>query len=247
MNVSNGKALSDAANLLNAISGGDGITVERKFKDDYNCVLPLHITLAGNRLPNFGSHTEAMLRRLLVVPFDVTFQDNADRDLAKKLAEDLSAILNWALVGLDRVQLHGDFSEPQESKNAKARLRHIGDDTQIFLAERCTIERDAVTDKDPFYMDYVEWCEGARVTALPKNTFAERLREINPNIRPSRRRTANGKQVPVYRGIRLSDEWLGKRYRLDENLIAMGYPAADAVLCNSRGEPIRLGAQNDFD
>ena len=39
---------------------------------DWNGLLPGRIVMAGNNLPNFGSHAAATAARLLIFPFDVS-------------------------------------------------------------------------------------------------------------------------------------------------------------------------------
>jgi branched-chain amino acid transport system permease protein len=73
MDCDDPKALSTAASKINAISGQDNIAVERKGIGDWNGLLPGRIVMAGNNLPNFGSHAAATAARLLIFPFDVTF------------------------------------------------------------------------------------------------------------------------------------------------------------------------------
>jgi putative DNA primase/helicase len=114
--------LSTAASRINGISGEDGQTVERKHSTSWNGVLPTRFLLAGNALPNFRNHTNAMATRLLIIPFDVSFVNREDRDLTGKLMAELPGILNWALAGLDRLRLCGDFGEPADSAVAKLRM-----------------------------------------------------------------------------------------------------------------------------
>jgi putative DNA primase/helicase len=140
MDTSDRTKLATAAGILNGISGEDHQTIDRKNKTPWTGKLPSRFSIAGNTLPNFGSHTGAMLTRLLVLAFEVSVEGREDRDLTDKLLAELPGILNWALDGLDRLRQRGDFIEPKESKEAKVRLRYRSNPVVGFIAERCTVE-----------------------------------------------------------------------------------------------------------
>jgi putative DNA primase/helicase len=253
MDTSNGKALHTAANRLNTVSGGDSVSAERKNKINWEGRLPLHITVAGNRLPDYGSHTKAMLRRALVVPFDRSFKDNADRSLDDKLAGELTGILTWALDGLDRVRRNAaagedGFTEPQESRDAKLRMKYLSDPVDGFVDECCTIENGASVDKDLLHGAYGEFCEHQGARALEKNRFSERLHEIDPRVVPTRPRR-KGKRAQFYKGIRLADEYLAERFKTDAGLIEMGFSVREALVRDAAGRPVPLddeSNQEDF-
>jgi len=221
MNCDNRQKLSEAAAIINGISGEDFQTVNRKNKDFWSGKLPVRFILATNVLPNFATHAAAMARRLLIVPFDRSFDDIANRNLTEKLERELAGILNWCLDKLDALQARGDFVEPAASLVSKQRLIYRSSPIHGFIEERCAIERDAGVDKDVLYADYTDYCNaiGARPVAL--HEFSENLSTLYPSATPSRRRLANGKQRPCYRGVRLSNDRAAITYRLDMNLVGL--------------------------
>src|SRR5258705_6583631 len=101
--------------------------------------LGVRFTLAGNTLPNFRSHTGAMATRLMIIPFDISFAGREDRSLKDKLKAELPGIMLWALDGLDRLRMCGEFSEPEASRVAKHRLVYQSDPIHGFIEERCTL------------------------------------------------------------------------------------------------------------
>jgi putative DNA primase/helicase len=85
MNTDSREKLGVAASRINGISGEDGQTIERKYMTPYDGKLGTRFVMAGNTMPNLGSHTLAMAPRLLIVPFEVSFAGREDRELTDKL------------------------------------------------------------------------------------------------------------------------------------------------------------------
>src|SRR5215211_6122138 len=81
------------------------ITGERKFGSPFNfTVLTIPVLLCNNP-PSLADLSYGMLRRLVVFPFDRTFEEHeVDRDLFPRIwASELPGILNRAISGLQRV------------------------------------------------------------------------------------------------------------------------------------------------
>lgn len=250
MNTDNRAQLGTAASNINGISGADGQCVERKGIVDWNGNLGVRFVLAGNTLPNFGSHAQALSTRLLIVPFEVSCEGREDRSLTDKLILELPGILNWALDGLDRLRERGDFAEPAESAEAKLRLIHKSDPIHGFVAERCTVEAGAGVDKRDFYEGFVHYCDetGARPVAL--KDFSDKLQTLFPGVTVSKRRTRIGDhQEPCYRGIRFNDETTLKVYRLEPRaavLAELGFTVTEQLLRDKAGWPVPR-EHSDFD
>lgn len=241
MNCEHKPTLGTAASRINAISGEDAVDAERKgIGQHWHGRLGARIVMAGNTLPDFRSHTDAMMARLRCVPFDVSFIGREDRDLTDKLLAELPGILLWALDGLDTLRLVGDFEEPQESKELKVRMRAMADPVQSFVNEYCTLEADSAVDKQLLYAEYVTFCEKIKTAALAHNTFTEKMRELCPGVRPARRTSTAGqvRQPTIYAGIRFNDEIQHRVFAHDENgnilLSADGWPVPRSV---RGGEP----------
>jgi putative DNA primase/helicase len=237
MNCEEQKQLSAAATNLNGISGEDGQTIERKGITDWNGKLGTRFTLAGNTLPNFKSHTGAMATRLLIVPFDVSFVGREDRFLKEKLEAELAGILNWALDGLDRLRMCGEFSEPDACRIAKHRLIYQSDPINGFIEERCVLEAGAGVDKSTFYAAAVRYFEGMNARTPPMNIFSDRLLQGFSSVADSKR-TGEAGRVPCYRGVRLNDREAVKVYKVDEEMAGYGCVGYEVLERDAHGWPI---------
>jgi putative DNA primase/helicase len=250
MNTQSKTDLGRAASRINGISGEDGQTIERKGISDWDGVLPTRFTLAGNTLPNFGSHTSATAARLLIVPFEESYEGREDRELTPKLMAELPGIINWGLAGLVRLRERGDFLEPEDSKIAKTRLIYLSNPIHGFVEEKCVVKARAGVDKDVLYAAYVAHCEAIHSRPKELGDFTEQLQQIYPSVKAGRRRIGDTR-VHTYGGIRLSDDMAAKVYLRDAEREAMlgdvlGEPVV-AFMRDANGWPIiRSGGAADF-
>jgi putative DNA primase/helicase len=243
MNVDDKQALASAATHLNGISGEDPQTVERKGIGDWNGVLSARFVLAGNNLPNFGSHTDAMASRLLIIPFDESFEGREDRQLTDKMKAELAGILNWSLAGLHRLKERGDFVEPETSKSAKTRLLHKSNPLHGYLEEFFVYEHDASIDKHVFYRQYEMYCH--KIGAHPKalQNITDDLEALFP-IKQVRLRSG-GARVRAYAGVRFNDEMLPKVYQIaNQDLVDLGL-VIEALKCDEHGWPVPRNTEID--
>lgn len=217
-NTMDKKDLGECASRMNGVSGEDGQTVERKGIGDWNGKISARFQIAGNTLPNFGSNTGAMATRLLILPFEETFEGREDRQLTEKLIAELPGILNWALAGLDRLRERGDFVEPEDCKAAKKRLIHLSDPIHGFVEECCTVKSGTGVDKDVLYKTYLTYCD--EVHARPKSlaAFTEGLQALYPGVATSKRHHKDLRnQVPCYRNIRFNDATARKVFQTERD------------------------------
>jgi putative DNA primase/helicase len=218
MNTMSPKDLGTSASRMNGISGEDSVTIERKGITDWNGKLGTRFQIAGNTLPNFGKNTAAMAERLLIIPFDVSFVGREDRGLTDKLIAELPGILNWALVGLDRLRRRGDFAEPADSAAAKKRLIFISDPIHGFIEECCIVGPAKFgTDKGVLYAAYERYCEEVGAHAKALAAFTEDMVAIYPRISASKRPNGDGPKVPCYRGVKFNPATAVRVYQVERD------------------------------
>lgn len=106
LNVTTESDVGEAVSVTEwkALTSGDPICVNRKGQKQITTALNVKMISFMNHLPQFGESGAAIQRRLILIPFTATIpEDKVDPDLDKKLAKELSGILNWALRGLERL------------------------------------------------------------------------------------------------------------------------------------------------
>lgn len=113
---------------LLSISGGDALTIDRKYKEPWTGPLPSRFHIISNEFPSLGDASQAIVSRLVVIPTTESWLDKEDHTLEGRLHKELPGILNWALAGLARLTDNkGRFTRvPCRSCTSRARRRRPG-------------------------------------------------------------------------------------------------------------------------
>jgi len=227
MTITKNTDMGLAAERLKAISGQDPVDVRRMARTHLTGVkMPGQFWLASNIIPNFGNSTDALNSRLLVWPFDVSFEGKEDTELTEKLTtiESLTGILNWSLEGLDRLNARGRFLESVESKAAKTELLKLSNPVAAFIADCCELSAGTWIDKDVLAWAYHDYCDAAGLTALSPSWFANKLREAVDamgGVIGEGRRSSEISQRPrptIWTGIQLNPDLQVRYYKHDPDL-----------------------------
>ena len=105
-------AFLDSSFFKDIVSGGE-VEAHKMYHGPFKFKSTAKIIMACNDMPRLTDVSNGMLRRILLIPFNRTF-DKAEQDplLSRKLEDELSGIFNWALVGLRRLAKNNyQFSE----------------------------------------------------------------------------------------------------------------------------------------
>ena len=114
-----------AEGTLKWVSGGDRLRARRLYEHAQEFQPSHKLWLAVNRLPTLRFDDGAAWSRLRVIPFDVSFANNADRELKVELQSELSGILNWAVQGC-LLWLRDGLGSIESVENATAMSRKRG-------------------------------------------------------------------------------------------------------------------------
>ena len=167
------------------LTGGDRI-VARSLYREFIEFDPTHkIWLAVNHKPIIDEDSEAIWRRIHLIPFNVHFVEPEkahegdlvqDRGLPEVLKSELRGILNWAIQGCLTWQREG-LRPPEEVQMATETYRQESDVVGRFL-EQETVREDGeeVSAKD-LYEAYKSWCDSEGEEALKQANFGRRLTE----------------------------------------------------------------------
>lgn len=200
--------------LLN-ITGRDRVTVERKYLPAIpQTVLPIKFLMLTNELPKLTDASAALASRMLLLQFEKSYLGREDKNMEKRILQELPSILNWAIEGWIRLQERGHFSQPRSGDKALRDLQELQSPVKAFVREECVVDDDATIDKDRLYQAWCDWC---KATGKPftgdMRQFGRDLHAAVTSITRSQPKTKDGSRRDLYRGIRL------KTYqdRLEEN------------------------------
>lgn len=195
-----------AVERLLSISGEDGITVDRKYKDPWTGRLPTRFLILTNEIPKFTDSSGALASRFIMLTTSKSFYDREDPGLTDALVAESRGIFNWALQGLDRLVARGHFKQPESSREAIRHLEDLSSPVGAFVRDRCQVGPAFEVDKDQLFESWKAWCtEEGRDRPGTKNVFARDLRAAVPGL-TARRPLEGADRVHVYRGLRLGWE-----------------------------------------
>ena len=171
-----------SAGKLKELTGGFQVQGERKFADQFNFENYAYLIFTCNSLPPIGEDDEGFFVRVIVRNFTKKFggHDKPDRDLINKLTtpEELSGILNWALVGYQRLKENGwNFSNEITTNQVAQDYKRLSDPVWAF-AEDCLIEEsDQAETKENLYLAFKDFCKEHGIPLVSKDRFFKVLPE----------------------------------------------------------------------
>lgn len=97
------------AERLLSISGEDGLTIDRKFRQAWTGYLSTRFMMLTNELPRLLDNSGALANRFIVLVLERSFYGREDPALTNRLLGELPGILNWAMEGYRRLRARGHF------------------------------------------------------------------------------------------------------------------------------------------
>jgi P4 family phage/plasmid primase-like protien len=92
---------------------GESVSIPQKHKQDWQGQLDLPVLLTANHQPRVKDQSSAVYNRSIFVLMNVVIPEHeCDGLIAEKLFAELPGILNWALVGLDRIHARRRYDLP---------------------------------------------------------------------------------------------------------------------------------------
>lgn len=195
---------------LKALVSGDHLTADEKYKKPFQLRNRAKFFFSANVLPKVSDNTRAFYRRLVIINFPKTFDENtADPTLPEKLAseKELSGILNWALEGLKRLmQNNFRFSYNKSVEEIEELYTRASDPVKAFLEEETVEDPNAWIVKQDLYVAYVEYVKQHKLSSpLSQTTFFRNLLKYKKLA--TEQKTVKGERKRVFVGIRLKTEY----------------------------------------
>ncbi len=171
-----GRRLNEA--LTKQLTGGDTIRA-RRMRENFHEFKPTHkLFLVTNHRPEVQGQGEAIWRRVVLVPFTVTFPpEQRDALLREKLLAEAPGILAWAVRGCLEWQRMG-LAEPEAVLAATADYRVEQDTLAAWLEEKCQVG-DASLRESPsaLHSSYATWCKDHGINPPSGPDFGAMLTE----------------------------------------------------------------------
>jgi P4 family phage/plasmid primase-like protien len=198
--------------FLKSFTSGDAMLFDRKNRDPLTAAPTARLVLASNNRPRFSDRSGGLWRRMILMPLRVTIADGDPRrvrgmDKPGYWLEtgEAPGILCWALEGLRRLRMRGDFTRSQVCEEALAEYRTENNPARKFLTETCKADPLRSVQCKGLYLQYVDWCKEHGNQPLADGQFGKEVRRVFPLVKIQRPRS-DGERLNVYQGLSML-EW----------------------------------------
>jgi putative DNA primase/helicase len=177
------KQLAEA--LVKTATGGDVMTARFLHKEFFSFIPKFKLWFATNHKPKIRGSDFAIWRRIILLPFAVTFNDPdkitggqkaKDPGLKAKLAEEYPGILAWMIRGCMAWQKDG-LKPPEAVIHATETYQDSQDNVSGFIRDNCWLQRSLECPVGLLYAANEIWCEENEEEALSSRAFGKNLDE----------------------------------------------------------------------
>jgi P4 family phage/plasmid primase-like protien len=196
--------------LIKAATGGDTIRGEIKgVQKPINFKNFAKFLIYANEIPRIFDTSLAFWKRTIAIHFPNQFVDEQEmKDIYKEIlkADGLPGLLNWAIVGLKRLQANNyEFTPSKWQEETKKKMERSSQPVETFLDEWCTIEEvNAWISKDDLYIAFQEYCTVFKTRTYDNDLFGKMIRRVAPIT--AGKKTIEGSRIPIWTGIKLKDQ-----------------------------------------
>jgi putative DNA primase/helicase len=168
-----------SSTYFKTITSGDAIDAERKHKNPFSFRPFSRLAYSANQLPYSYDKSYAYYRRWIIIPFPKRFEGkNDDKSLGYKLTRpnELSGLLNRALIGLNRLFENQDFTETEIVKDAVENYQKQNDTVVAFVNDCCEFGESFETERSKIYDAYTTYCKNEGFEAESRIVCYDRIR-----------------------------------------------------------------------
>lgn len=181
----------NAVSIFKKIVTGNRVKAEQKGKDPFEFNPYVKLLFSANDMPRMRDKTGAVLRRLVMIPFNATFtKDDADYDpfiKYKLISEDsVEYLIQLGVAGLKRVLHSNEFTVSQKVESAITEYEEENNPIIAFINE---VGVDAIINQptNEVYLRYSTFCSQSQLQALSKIAFSKAVNKRLGTVAVSRR------------------------------------------------------------
>lgn len=204
--------------MFKSLTGRDLISAQRKFLTRVKFTNYAKMVFCANELPITYDKTIAFFNRWLILDFPYTFLSQKEIDLVPpndrrnvKLADEnvidkisgeqeMTGLLNWAIIGLHRLLSHGDFSYSPSTSEVKNMWLRKSSSITAFIMDLVEEDFNSMISKAHFRMVYNVYCKKHKIRPISDKILRAELIE-GAGASESRFRE-EGKDIPFWSGVK---------------------------------------------
>jgi P4 family phage/plasmid primase-like protien len=164
-----------------SIVAGDDITVEEKNQPAFSFKPCVKLWFAANTLPKVRNNSHGYYRRFTILEFNhIVEKDKQNRNLINELKAELPGILNWSLVGLQRLLTNNAFTIPVSSVEAVKTYECENNHTKHFFEEHLELISDINdrTKKQDIYRAFLAFLSEHNYSKTDAAKFGKELKAL---------------------------------------------------------------------
>lgn len=200
-----GSDMQAAISKLLTITGGGSLDIPRKYKEAWTGQLPTRVMIGSNELTSFRDSSGAIVNRMLLLVFKVSFLGKEDLSLEPDLEKELPGILNWALRGYQTLTDRGYFLQPKAGLDELSDFQEEVSPIGAWLNQECVQGDQGTEEASGFlFQRWVAWCEENGHKPGGVNGFLRLVKTVWPEVTrlPNKITDSQGKRVKGWAGIR---------------------------------------------
>ena len=154
-----GREGEKATRVLKNIIGQDPVTVNVKYKRQMrNMIINAAPIVQANEIPTLPNKGRGLSSKMLVLPFDVSFEGKEDPYLIDKLLGELEGIAAWAVQGAIDLEAEDDrFPLPSRAGDAVQMYHLQNNPFDYFLEERFIRKETGFVATDLLWLQWKDW------------------------------------------------------------------------------------------
>ena len=149
---------SGSMHLINAIISGEPVYVDLKYREPMTIFPCAKLLWAMNDLPRITDPNNGIFRRAKIIHLPKI--EKKDPTVKMRVVTEGAGILNWALDGLDRLRMRGEFVLPESIQKTIDEFKTDADVEMAFINEKYNLTKhpdDKIRPAD-LYSIYRDWC-----------------------------------------------------------------------------------------
>jgi putative DNA primase/helicase len=198
--------------MFKALTGGDVLSGEYKFKDSFEFLPFCKLVFSANKPPQSDDATHGFFRRWQVVPFNRTFEEGAAdtvrrEEIDARLAHpaELSGVLNKALLALPGLRKSG-FTQSESMRCSWEEFRAATDPLSVWLDQNTVEGANVQILQTDLFLAFNRHMTDSGKQPSTKTAFGLALKRVRPAIVACQRTHMGRPRQWVYAGITIKTE-----------------------------------------
>ncbi|MGN8843001.1 phage/plasmid primase, P4 family [Niallia sp. HCP3S3_B10] len=167
--------------MFKSLVAGDSTSVNKKYKNPFTLNNTARFLFSCNKIPaNYVDTSTGFYRRLVFIPFNKPVSNlKINRNLKEELLEEKEGIVQWALLGLQRLINNGySFTESANSKKLMKEYMKRNNSTLWFCDEHCELDIASNVSGKRLYDEYKKACLAAKVRSVSQREFYSQVESL---------------------------------------------------------------------